>query len=209
MPRLFIKKNRNLNGGFSIIELLVGIFALVLIGIAAITFQKDVFPMNTFFSNSIAAQGEARKTLKTISAEIRSASPSNVGSYPIEQTTATSFIFYSDTDNDQLKERIRYFLDGPTLKRGVIKPSGIPFVYNPGSEVISELIHDVVNGATAVFNYYDKNYNGTTEPLTEPIDIVAVRLVKITVIIDRDPSKPPGPMTLTTQVSIRNLKDNL
>jgi len=36
-----------------------------------------------------------------------------------------------------------------------------------------------------------------------------VRLVKITIVIDKDPQTPPGPMTLTTQISIRNLKDNL
>jgi len=37
--------------------------------------------------------------------------------------------------------------------------------------------------------------------LAEPIDIASVRLVKITVII--------GPRTITTQISMRNLKDNL
>jgi len=36
-----------------------------------------------------------------------------------------------------------------------------------------------------------------------------VRLVRITIKIDEDPNRPPAALTSTTQVSIRNLKDNL
>jgi type II secretory pathway pseudopilin PulG len=195
--------------GFTLVEAIVGIFIFSLIIIVVGTFQKDIFFWNTLLSNSIMAQEEARRSLKTMSAEIRSASLSSIGAYPIEQVTANSFIFYSDIDNDQLKERIRYFLDANILKKGVIKPSGSPYTYNPANEKITELTHYIVNGAAPIFSYYDKDYDGTTSPLSSPVNIPLVRLVKITILIDRDIAKAPGPVTLTTQVSMRNLRDNL
>jgi len=206
---MIFQNKQKLNSGFSIIEVLVVIFILSLIGVAVATFQKDVFSFNTILSSSLAAQDEARRALRIITAEVRPLSPSSVGAYPIAEADPTSFIFYNDIDSDQLKERVRYFLDGKTLKKGVIKPSGNPLTYNPANEIISEIVHDVANGATAIFNYYDTNYDGTTPPLTEPVNLLAVRLVKVTIVIDKDPNRSPGPITLTTQVSMRNLKDNL
>jgi len=204
-----LRKNYKSQSGFSIIEALVGIFILSLIGLAVYSFQKDVFSLNKIISGGLTAQDEARRALKSMSAEIRTASPSSLGAYPLVQTATSSFTFYSNIDGDSFKERVRYFLEGTTLKKGVIKPSGSPLTYNPANEVITELIHDVANATTSIFSYYDENYDGTTQPLAEPIDISAVRLVKITVVIDHNPTQPPGPITLTTQINMRNLKDNL
>jgi type II secretory pathway component PulJ len=206
---MIFQNQQKLISGFSIIEVLVVIFILSLVGVTVATFQKDVFSLNTIISNSLTALDEARRTLKMMTAEIRPLSPSSLGAYPIAEADPTSFIFYSDINSDQLKERVRYFLDGKILKKGVIKPSGTPLTYNSANEIISEAIHDVANGSTPIFNYYDKNYDGTTSPLTQPVDILSVRLIKITIAIDRDPNRSPGPITLTTQVSMRNLKDNL
>lgn len=205
----FFQNRYNSKSGFTVIEILVSIFILTLIGLAVFSFAKDIFSLNRITSDSLTAQGEARRALKSMSAEIRTASPSSLGAYALAQTATSSFTFYSNVDDDSLKERIRYFLDGTTLKRGIIKPSGTPLTYNPANEVISELIHDVANATTSIFSYYDENYDGTTQALIEPINISNVRLVKITVVIDKNPQKSLGPMTLTTQISIRNLKDNL
>ena len=205
----FLKHNCNSKSGFSVIEVLVGIFIIILIGLAIYSFQKDIFSLNRTISGSLAAQDETRRALKSMSAEIRTASPSSLGAYALSQTATSSFTFYSNIDDDSFKERVRYFTDGSTLKKGVIKPSGTPLTYNPANEVISELAHDVADAATSIFSYYDANYDGTTQSLEEPIDIAAVRLVKITIVIDKDPQAPPEPIVLTTQISMRNLKDNL
>lgn len=202
-------KNNNSKSGFSLIEVLVSMFILMLIGLTVYSFQKDVFSLNRIISGRLTAQDEARRTLKSMSAEIRTASPSSLGAYALSQTATSSFTFYSNIDSDPFKERVRYFVYGTTLKKGVIKPSGSPFTYNPANEIISELVHDVANATTSTFSYYDTNYDGTTQPLAEPIDISSVRLVKIVVVIDRDPQASPGPLMLTTQISMRNLKDNL
>lgn len=202
-------RHHNFKSGFSVIEVLVAIFILTLIGMAVWTLQKDIFSLNRIFSSSLAAQEEARKVLKLMSAEIRAASPSSTGAYAIGQAATSSFMFYSNIDAEPLKERVRYFVNGVTLKKGVIKASGAPLTYNPANEIVSDLVQDVANGTTPVFSYYNANYDGTTQPLADPIDISAVRLVKIVIVIDSDPLQPPGAITLTTQVSMRNLKDNL
>src|SRR3989344_3583844 len=205
----FFKNKHNSKSGFTIIEILVSIFILTLIGLAVSSFAKDIFSLNRITSDSLTAQDETRRALKTMSAEIRTASPSSLGAYALAQSAMSSFTFYSNVDDDSFKERVRYFLDGTTLKKGIIKPSGTPLTYNPADEAVSELIHCVANATTSIFSYYDKNYDGTNQALIEPIDIATVRLVKITIVIDKDPQTPPGPVTFTTQISIRNLKDNL
>lgn len=203
------KHFRSSESGFSLIEILVGIGIFTLIGIAIYTFQRDVFSLNRVIVSNLSVQDEARRTLKVMSAEIRTASPSSLGAYALTQTATSSFTFYSNIDTDASKERVRYFLSGTTLKKGVIKPSGSPLTYNAANETITELIHNVAHTATSTFTYYDEDYDGTSPPLVEPIDVSAVRLVKITLVIDKDPAALPAPLTLTTQVSIRNLKDNL
>ena len=203
------KNNSHSQAGFSVIEVLLVIFILTLMGAAVYALQKDVFSLTRFLSQSLVVQDEARRTLKAMTVEVRTASPSSMGAYTIAEATASSFTFYSNIDQDSLVERVRYFLEGDVLKKGVIKPTGIPLTYNPADEVVTEAAHDVANGASPVFSYYDTNYDGTSQPITEPVEVSAVRLVKITILIDRDPLQSPGAITLTTQISLRNLKDNL
>lgn len=202
-------KHHNGKSGFSVIELLVGVFIMTLMGLAVYTFQKDIFSLNATISLNLTAQDEARRALKVMSAEIRTASPSSLGAYALAQVATSSLTFYSNIDDDPLKERVRYFVAGTTIKKGVIKPSGSPLTYNPANETVTELVHTVSSIATSTFGYYDESYDGTTSALADPVDISVVRLVKITVVIDKDPQAPPAPLTFTTQISMRNLKDNL
>jgi len=136
-------------------------------------------------------------------------SPSSLGSYPIEIAADNTLVFFTDINDDGLKERVRYFVQGTTLKKGVISPTGSPLAYVSANETFTELVHNLRNGSTPVFTYYDTNYNGTTSPLTQPVDISFIRLIKVNMIVDVDPNRSPVPVTVTTQISVRNLKDNL
>lgn len=204
MKEIVNKKNK-FRQGFTLVETLITIFIVTLIGLAIINFQIDIFSLNKISSDNLNAQTDARNTLKTIGAELRSLSPSNAGAYPLAITATSSLAFYVDTDNDSLKEKIHYFQSGNTLKRSSIKPTGTPLTYDPANEKITTLINNLANGTSSVFYYYDKNYDGTGDPLTEPIDIPAVRLIKINIML----GQVPNIITVTTQISPRNLKDNL
>lgn len=192
--------------GFALIEILFGI-AIFLSIIGALTlFSKNVWVYNSFVSSGLSTTDTGRQMLRTMISEIRTASTANTGAYLIEQATSSSFLFYSDIDNDGLKEKVRYFLVGTKLQKGVIKPAGSPYSYNSTNEKISILASNVTNIA---FSYYDKNYDGTTAAMSFPINLPNVRLIKISVTLDNDPNRPPAPTVFSSQVSIRNLKDNL
>jgi len=214
IKNLFSKMNNkktipNLMSGFTLPEIIVttAIFTVILGAVSL--FARDIFYYNTVFSSGLASYDDARKILRPIASEIRSAAQSSSGSYNIESANGTSFVFFSDVNADGKKERIRYFLSGTTLRRGVIMPTGSPYQYLSANETFTNVVSNVRNGTDPIFTYYDSNYDGTTSALSLPVSISNIRLVKIILIIDADPSKPPVPMTVTTQVSIRNLKDNL
>lgn len=197
--------------GFTLVETLVAMFILTLILAAIMNFGHDLFFINDVSSNSLLAQQEGRQVLRQMVAELRSIAPaSGNGSYPLAVAATSSITFFSDLDDDSVPEQIRYFLAGTTLKRGVIKPAGNPLTYNPANEKLSTLVTSVANASgDAIFNYYDDGYAGTSTPLTLPVDVHLARLVKINVVIDANPNRPPAPITVTSQASLRNLKNNL
>ncbi len=198
--------------GVTLAELMVvlGIFGLIMITVA--NFQKDVITNTKFSTDSLSSIQDARIILKLMVSELRSASPGTDGSFALAQVATNTITFYSDSDDDGLKEKIRYYISTSTntLMRGAIKPTGPPYVYNNANETFTTLAHDIKNAtSTALFEYYDNNYAGTSSPLSSPIIITKVHLIKINLMIDADPNRSPIPRIFTSEVSLRNLKDNL
>ncbi len=193
--------------GFSLIEVLIGTSIFVLIVGVLTLFSRNIWVYQSYISTGLSLSNEGRAALKTMTAEIRTASTADTGVFVIALATSSAFTFYSDIDDDGLKEKVRYFLNGSSLQKGVLKPTGSPLAYNPANEIISTLASNVTNAA--IFEYYDKNYDGTTAALASPINVALVRLVKITIKIDKNLNRAPGEKTFSTKVSLRNLKDNL
>ncbi len=197
------------NKGVGLVEMVVVVAIFSVISIAVWNFGAEIFNFNSTAGSNLTAQSEGRRVIKTMIKELRSVSPSSVGSYPLNQTATSSLIFFTDANADGIKERIRYFLQGNEVRRGVIVPSGNPLTYNPANENITPIIRGVVNGNTAIFEYFDQSYNGTSSSLPEPVQATSVRLIKINLILDSDPNKEGGIINVTSQVTLRNLKDNL
>lgn len=195
--------------GFSLLEILIGTAILGLLGVAGWGLSRTVLSFNATAYDSLSAQADVLKIVNAWAGEIRSASTAENGAYPVVSASTGTFAFYSDVDDDGVVERVRYFVSGDKIRKGVIKPVGSPPVYDTGAETVIDQVRDVTGSATAVFQYYDSSYDGSTPPLPQPVEVSDVRLVKITVAIDRDPLRPPGPIEVTTQVGMRNLKDNL
>lgn len=194
--------------GFVLAELLValGILAVIIIGVGSLT--SNVFKFQAYNNESATEIDELRRFMKTFVAELRSAETSDNGGYAISSASPSAITFYDDTNNDGTREQIRYFLSGTTLKKGVTASTGVPPAYVAGNEKLSEMVHNVTNLST-IFSYYPASYAGTSTPLAIPVDIIQIRLVKVQITVDQDPNRLPGPVTDSTQVSIRNLKDNL
>jgi hypothetical protein len=191
-------------------EMLIVVALVSVVGVVISKFQRDVFSFNRHFSNSLSAGDSAQKLLRPMTAEIRSASPSSNGSYPIDSIGDNAFSFYSDIDNDGLKEWVRYSLSGTVLTKEIIKPTGTPLVYNTANKSTSVFMTGVRNGTDGVpvFTYYDSTYVGLSGGVVSPStgSISNVRLIGVKIRIDPDTNQSPTVLEVSTQVSIRNLK---
>lgn len=203
-------RKQSLTRGMTLIELVIVIGILGIIMVAISSFQTNILTNNRYSFDSLSSAQDARTILRTIVKELRSTSPSNNGSYAISMAATNTIAFFSDTNGDGLKEQIRYFIATTTLKKGVIIPAGSPLTYNPNNENITTLAYNIRNSTSSpLFEYYDENYSGTSSPLTQPVTVTKVHLVKISLLIDANPNKAPVLRTYTSQVNLRNLKDNL
>jgi hypothetical protein len=142
--------------------------------------------------------------------ELRQAATAANGAYPIASAGTSSITFFSNANNSSSTEEITYSFASSTLYRSVIQPTGTPLVYNVSNQSTSSILTDVRNSSsTPMFQYFDQNYTGTSSALSMPINISAVRLIKISLSLDVLVNQAPGVQTYTTQVSLRNLKTNL
>ncbi len=194
--------------GFTLMELIVSLTIFTIMLLMLTRFTKNVFSYKTGFTNTLSVYDNSRTILQPIASEIRSVTNSALGAYPIDTANTTTFTFFADVNKDGTKEKVRYFLSGTTLRKGVISPAGNPVNYN-GQEVLTDVVFNVRNtGANPIFEYFDTNYSGSSSPLSQPVDISRIRLIKITLLLDVDLTKPPDTAIITTQISLRNLKDN-
>lgn len=197
------------NQGMTLLETLVamGIFIMMIASVVEIMLWgnhgKDVV------FEQLSTQNEGRQVVQDFVNDLRRANVSSIGSYPIELAQSQQIIFYSNIDSDSWRERVRYFLSGNTLKRGIIKPSGTPLVYNSAAESVVDIVHDVANSSTPIFYYYDQNYSGVSSTaMTYPIKISAIRMVGIKLMLEEKPNVAPVPFNIEAKTEIRNLKSN-
>jgi prepilin-type N-terminal cleavage/methylation domain-containing protein len=195
--------------GFTLIEIAIVVAVTALLGGAVAALQRNALSLNAILQDGLTGQQEMRKTVRDFVSEVRSAVPSGSGAYPLATVATSTLTFYSDLDLDNAPERIRYFMSGTTLRKGITEPSGNPVVYNTATERVSDVVHNVTVSASSIFEYYDASYGGEGAPLAQPVNVLNVRLIKITLTVDRDARRAPAPVTITAQASMRNLKDNL
>lgn len=200
------KKHRK--KGITIIELLFGVSFIIVFSAVIYNFQNNLFSSSEYLQNSLNAESEARSVLRKIISELRSMNYSNIGTHPIQSASDDSIIFYSDINNNGNTERLHYFLDGNLLKVGVVYPSGAPLQYDLETESIKTLVRNV-SASSSIFSYFDSSYDGTTEPLNLPINIVSIKLIKVNIPIILNETSTSTPYIISSQISIRNLKENL
>lgn len=195
---------KNRSAGFTLMEVVIAIGILSGIVLIVSMFGLDVYDFGIFLGENLSAQQELQIALRVMVSEMRSMTQSVNGSYAIESASQNAVVFYSDIDGDGLADRIRYFLDGDILKKGVIKPTGSPLGYS-GSEKITEEVHYVYALAGNIFSYYNSSYTGVEAPLTFPIGIPTVRLIKVDVTVDQNPADTASRINFSSSVNIRNL----
>ncbi len=195
--------------GMSLLEVsvVIGITLIILMG--AGTFIALSFKDQKILDDQLYGQREARRIVTEITNVVRTAESSSVGSYPIATATTSTLTVYANIDEDSLRERVRYWIQGSELRRGILKPSGNPLAYT-GTEQVTVLVHNVENAVKGIdtFQYFTESYTGTGSPMVSPITIPNIRMVKVMVQIEKDQSKSPVPIRVESITQIRNLKTN-
>lgn len=194
--------------GFTIPEVLVSSLIVVLVGVAFWAMFRNTFVLSRRLQATLTIQQELQLLMRRFNAEVRAAAPSETGAYAIASASTTQLTFYTDSDNDGIVERIRYFVSGNQLRKGTLHPTGSPLAYT-GSESVRTLVRNVVATTTPVFSYYNSTYAGTTTALTQPVTLSAVRSIKMFLMVDDDTTQAPPAVESTTQATVRTLKDNL
>jgi hypothetical protein len=102
--------------------------------------------------------------------------------------------------------QVRYFIVGNQLKIGVTPPTiaGLNVNYRSQDEVIKTVATDLTTTSN-IFSYFDAN----SSKLNDPINTAQIKMIGINISMDNDVNNPPVPVTDSTKVSLRNLKDNL
>lgn len=195
--------------GFTLTEVLISFSILGLLVVFFGDFLQQSFRVQTFVFEQSAAINEAQKGMEVIIEELREAASADSGAYLIDSISDNEIIFYSDIDTDVYSERVRYFLDGNSIKKGIIEPTGDPLAYT-GTESISTLCDYIIN-TEPVFQFYNENYpiDAINNPLTYPVDVTEISLIKIKLDVNVNPARIPDTYTLESFAQIRNVKQNL
>jgi hypothetical protein len=174
--------------------------------VAIVTSVLYFYRTNAATVEQAFAIDSARKGVEFVVRDLREATYSEEGAYPIVSAGPTSLTFYSDIDRDSSVERIRYFLDGTNLKKGVTDAFGDPLTYDGGLETISLISDSVRNGALGVpiFSFFDSAGNSIDGTAVTEVSFVTINLT-----VNINPSRLPEDFTLRSSTTLRNVKTNL
>ncbi|MBL8030622.1 MAG: type II secretion system protein [Candidatus Doudnabacteria bacterium] len=203
--------NHKFQKGFTLAETIVSIFAFAIIMLGLVALTSQIFTGANKQSQVLADTDQARKVGYGIINELRNAQTGNNGAFPLEVAQNQQIVFYSNADRDNTIERIRYYLSGGKLYRGVVEYNGS--AYNTTTEVSKIVQNNVANStSTPLFLYYDSSYVGssTQAALSQPINLTNVKYVRLNMqILNKAGLKDINVYTLNVGGAIRNLKTNL
>jgi len=192
--------------GFTLLEMIIAIFIFTIMMGLIVYLGFNVIGYNSFITSNIFSQNELQLTLNMLEIELRSMGPSNVGSFPIELANSNALTFYSDTDRDGLFERIRYYLNGNILMKGITKPTGSPLSYSPANEKTAEVVHFVISDPSTIFSYFAKKSIASDPPMIQPVSPSLIRAIKAQLTVKQTGRDQSGPVTFSIFATIRNFR---
>ena len=186
--------------GYTLIEIIVVVGLITIISGVMSTFLVQSFASYRVKKQSVELEEKAASVMREFEYSTRAASE-------ILTVSEDELIYYRFFDLVAASPtQVRYFMDGNVFKVGLIEPVGVEpdITYPHGNEVIDLIVGDVTN-QTAIFKYYD----GLNNELSAPYNIESIKLVELEISLDKDGNNPPLPISQTTKVNLRNMKDNL
>jgi len=182
--------------------MLVVITMITMVGFAIQYAIQYFYRANTYVLHGTAAINSARNGITTMASNVREATYGDDGAYPLSSAATSTITFFADVDKDGGVEKVRIYMIGNTLYRGVTNAAGNPPSYAGQAQATTTLATYVANGtSTPLFRYF--NENGAE--LTGTINIAQIASIMMTLMVDINPSRAPDIYTLTESATIRNV----
>tara|TARA_B100000745_G_scaffold300372_1_gene254066 strand:+ start:5048 stop:5596 length:549 start_codon:yes stop_codon:yes gene_type:complete len=177
---------------------------VVIIIVAIVVSLRYAYRGQRFAFEQADATRSARAGISRVVEDVREASYADDGAYPIVAMATSSITFYSDYDNDNKVERIRYFLENTDFKRGIIESAGDPPAYEPSNEIVTVVSDNVRNESVGVplFTFYDTS--GVEMSTLSEVDELAFLLVRL--MVNLNPERAPNDFELRSSAALRNIK---
>lgn len=206
-----MKHSHTLTHGFTLVETIVATFLFVGLVGAVSGFAIFFFKNFSFSFEEQQSVNLIQGAVTRISRDIREARTGNQGAWPIIFAGDNEFIFYSDVTNDGRTDRVRYFLDGNILKRGIVEPTQVPVDYPLSQEKITIIASNIDLGGNTLFTYYNGLYpsNMTNNPLPSPSRLLSTRLVTVYLRSNISGNTISDAYEASASIQIRSMKDNL
>lgn len=187
--------------GISLIELVVTAGLFVIISGLLVVMIVRSFSSYRYSQETIDAQEKTAMAMRDFEKSTRGATEI-LDAEPAQLT----FYTYLLEDVQPAPSRVRYYIDGNKLMKGVVHPSGAGpiFDYIEADEFSKPIAENVTN-TSLIFTYF----NAASVQIANPVPSDAVRMIKFSVTVDKDTTQPPDAITTTTTVNLRNLKTNL
>ncbi len=187
---------------FTLIETVVtiAIFAVVLFSVTSLIIY--FYRMNSFVLEQTSAVENSSIGVTDAMKDLREASYGANGAYPVVSASDNSITFYVDMKDDGVVDRVRYWLSGTTLYRGITVPIGNPLSYVGQPEATTSIATDVHNGSTPLFRYF----NSSGIQMAPPINVTDIASVNTTVTVNINPNRAPNNFTLSVGATLRNLR---
>ncbi|MEK7099852.1 MAG: hypothetical protein AAB883_01780, partial [Patescibacteria group bacterium] len=175
--------------GMTLAETIVVVAIVAVVGIALTGAIQYFYRNSAYLLEQTAALDNARRGHSYTLQNLREASYGDDGSYLITNAATSTITFYADVDQDTGIERVRAYLSGTTLYRGVTNSAGNPASYSGQPETIETIAVYVKNAtSTPIFTYY----NAAGTQLTSPVAISSVRSVGVRIDTDLNPNRAPN-----------------
>jgi prepilin-type N-terminal cleavage/methylation domain-containing protein len=192
-----------LNGqrGYSLIELLVVISITTAIAVPLTNFMIKGLTGYNF----LQAQSDTALELNTLADRITKVVRGATSVDTAQNNTLIIYGYFSPQDT--VIKKIRYFVNGTNLNIGVTPPTGTApsYTYDPANEVITTTRIDLVMGGNSLFTYYDDVGN----QLTGAFQVSQIKQIGLYVAANPNAKQVPVPISISTKVTLRNLKVNL
>lgn len=211
-PRQASMARRGAQGGFTLVELLLGILLMAVFGAALYGFLQNGMTQSATEQSRATMQMQARDSLARLARDVRQASKPDSTNPGIEQITATSMVLYVDNTLVDASApytlrpwRVRYRIDGTQLVREVVKPVGTapPYTYGAytGTEV---MVNGIANtSSTPLFAAFTSEGAALPATVVSP-DNLRIGRVRLRLLIKYANGNSSPTAEFTTDVAPRN-----